>query len=121
MSLEHQIALPPKRSGGLDGRSRNGRRLKQLVQTYSVELGQALTALQRQSIVRAARLTAISEDLQHRHLQGEAIDVDLLVRADSTARRAVRDLGLRPPHELEAARSLRAFMAAKYGSGDTGG
>lgn len=56
----------------------------------------------------------MAEDLQHRQLSGEAIDIDLLVRADSTARRAVRDLGLRPQHELEAARSLRQFMAAKY-------
>jgi hypothetical protein len=90
MSLDHQIALPPKRSGGLDGRSRGARRLKRLVATYSKELGHDLTDLQRQSIVRAARLTVVAEDLQHRQLAGEAIDIDLLVRADSTQQFAQR-------------------------------
>jgi hypothetical protein len=96
-----------RRRKALDGRTRNGRRVKTLTAIYASALGPNLSAVQASDVARAARLMALSEDLQLRRLNGdEAIDVDALVRADSTARRAVRDLGLQPAREAEAARSV---------------
>jgi hypothetical protein len=103
----------------IDFRTRNGRRVKQLTGIYSSALGPGLSDVQRQDVARAARLMAISEDAQLRRLRGESVDLDELVRCDSTGRRAVRDLGLRPPHELEAARTFREYMKQKYGTEGT--
>jgi hypothetical protein len=103
----------------IDFKSRAGRRVKQLTGIYSSALGPGLSDVQRTDVQRAARLMAISEDAQLRRLRGDPVDLDELVRCDSTARRAVRDLGLRPPHELEAARTFQEYMKAKYGEDDS--
>jgi hypothetical protein len=102
----------------LDMRTRNGRRVKALTAAYTEALGSNLSPVQQAAVARAAFLTTIAEDLALQRLRGEPVDIDSLVRADSTARRATRDIGLRPPQELEAAKTFREFMRAKYGEDD---
>ncbi len=80
----------------LDYRSRKGRRVRQLAAAYKQALGGVLSPVQEAGVIRAAMLTAVAEDLQARRLAGEPIAIDDLVRADSTARRAVRDLNIKP-------------------------
>jgi hypothetical protein len=117
MTLEQHPLVPSRRQGGLDGRSRSARRLKRLVASYTSALGGGsnLTELQRQDIVRTAKLALVAEDLADRRLAGEAVDPDLICRTDSTARRARAAIGLREPSEVAAEASLRRFMLNKYG------
>jgi hypothetical protein len=95
----------------LDFRTKKGRRVRHLVSAFKQALGGNLSPVQEAAVIRAAMLTAVAEDLQARRLRGEAIAIDDLVRADSTARRAVRDLNIKPgagpPRETIRERLIR--------------
>ena len=95
----------------IDFRTRHGRQVKALSAAYEQALGGQISEVQRAAVSRAAMLTAIAEDLQARRLSGEPVAIDELVRADSTARRAIRDLGIKPgqaaPRETIRERLIR--------------
>jgi hypothetical protein len=78
----------------VDGRTRAGRRAKELIRQFEVALGEGITDGQRLAIHRAAVLTAVAEDTRMRRLAGEAIPLDDLVRVDRLAAQAVRQLGI---------------------------
>jgi hypothetical protein len=65
------------------------------VVAYSAALGNAANdATQAAAILKAAELTALSEQMRAAALRGEAVDPLALVRIEGAARRAVVDLGL---------------------------
>lgn len=82
----------------VDGRTRAGRRAKELAQSFEAALGGAdsLTDGQRLAIARASVMTAIAEDARLRRLNGEPTNLDDLVRLDRVAAQAVRALGINP-------------------------
>jgi hypothetical protein len=95
----------------LDGRTRLARRAKQLVQAFSGELAGDLSPAKAMQIRRAAELAAIAEHARTRRMAGDAtISLDDIVRLDSAARRAVRDLDL-PAPGARPAESLEAYLA----------
>lgn len=65
------------------------------------------TAVQRQSIGRAAVLCALAEDLGARRLAGQPIPFDHLLRAEGVARRAVRAVLAECPMKPAVPRGLR--------------
>ena len=102
----------------LDGRTTAARRAAALVATFAIELGGELTSMQRIKVENAAALVAISEDASARRLAGDPdIGLDDLVRTASAARRAIRDLGIKPPTERDYV-PLRERWAAEIEDGD---
>jgi hypothetical protein len=84
----------------IDGRTRSGRRARELARQFERALGDDLTDGQRLAIARAATLTAIAEDRRTRALAGEpAVLLDDLVRVERLAAQAVKVLGIKPPKE----------------------
>ena len=108
---------------GLDGRTVNARRVRDLAVTYTAALGgeQVLDALQRELVLKAAQLTVAAEDMRRCSLRGETIDVSDLVKLENLASRAVRALNLgkrdRPapvfdPHSYAARKRAEALENA---------
>jgi hypothetical protein len=80
----------------LDGRTRASKRAKAVARELERAAGPGLTTALRQAIAHAALLRVVAEDLAARRLMGEPIDLNELVKTQSEARRAIRDLKLRP-------------------------
>src|SRR6516225_8329771 len=78
----------------IDGRTRSGRRARELARQFEAAIGGDVTDNQRLAIGRAATLTAVAEDRRMRALAGEPVLLDDLVRVERLAMQAVRNLGL---------------------------
>jgi hypothetical protein len=102
------------RTGGLDGRTFAARRISELAQTYTAALGgtDAVDAMQREMVLKAAQLTVAAEEMRRRSLKGEAVDVASLVKLENLAGRAVKALNLngkrKPPVQ-----DLQSYLASK--------
>jgi hypothetical protein len=106
---------PPTRGGILDGRTRRGRRRRELIKAYSTALGgdAALTDGQRIDVRKAAELTALAEDCRALAMQqgaGGPGAISALVRLESSSARAIRALRLPPPNHAEP--TLSHYLAA---------
>jgi hypothetical protein len=98
MSMQAASAAggPPKRShhkrmltaAQIDGRTRAGVRLRQIVSELSGGL-KNISPVRRAAIERAAMACVIAEDLAARQLAGLPVNMDEVLRADGVARRAV--------------------------------
>jgi hypothetical protein len=99
----------------IDGRTRSGRRARELARQFENALGDSLTDGQRLAIARAATLTAIAEDRRTRALAGEPVLLDDLVRVERLAAQAVKALGIGQRRE-SAAPSLDQYLANKDGA-----
>jgi hypothetical protein len=86
---------------GIDGRSAEARRFKDLVDGFADALGgeAALTEAQRVAVRRAAELTVLSEQTRTRALRGEPVDPLALCRLEGMTARAVRALGIGRPSQ----------------------
>lgn len=105
----------------LGKRSRAGRRAAELMAQFEAALGGDLTATQQLAIERAATLTALTEDAQVRRLAGDrTITLDELVRIDNAARRAVRDLGIKPGAARSTELDLKTYLASLAAADEDG-
>jgi hypothetical protein len=88
----------PTRLAGVDGRSSQSRRRRDLIATYVAALGGAdkVSPTAMNDIVRAADLVAIAEKSRADALRGENVDLSALIRLEGAADRAVRRLGIKP-------------------------
>ena len=105
----------------VDGRTRSGRRARELAKQFEAALGGAdsLTDGQRLAVSRASVMTAIAEDARLRRLSGEPTNLDDLVRLDRVAAQAVRSLGIVTKREPER-ESLSAYLATLPAEGGQG-
>ena|ERR1700704_1717979 len=82
----------------LDGRTRESRRLAELIQMFETELGGqlgGLTPTMRLQVERAAALATYAENFRMRALSGdETATVNDLVRLDRLVSDTMRELGL---------------------------
>src|SRR5262249_4284809 len=101
--------------GHLDRRTRASRRAAALAEAFAAEIGGQLTDSLRIRIESAAALSVIAEDVQTRRLAGDSsVSLDDLVRAVSAARRALRDIGIRPNAKREQlGPTLAEYIASK--------
>jgi hypothetical protein len=101
--------------GHLDRRTRASRRAAVLAQAFAAEIGGQITDSLRIRIETAAALSVIAEDAQTRRLAGDSsVSLDDLVRAVSAARRALRDIGIRPNAKREQlGPTLAEYIASK--------
>jgi hypothetical protein len=109
--------------GHLDRRTRASRRAAALAEAFAAEIGGSITDSLRIRIETAAALSVIAEDAQTRRLAGDSsVSLDDLVRAVSAARRALRDIGIRPPAKREQlGPTLAQYIASKRNSSGAGG
>jgi hypothetical protein len=102
MLAESTTDMPVKRRrhapviGRIDHRTKQGRRVAQLIEHFTSYFGGAdkLTPVQRMNIARAAELTALSEAARGAALRAPIFDIENLTRLESTADRAIRRLAL---------------------------
>jgi hypothetical protein len=82
---------------GIDGRSAEARRYKDLAMAYADDCGGAagLTEAQRALVRTAAMLTIQSESQQAAMLRGEAIDDEQMTRVANSLSRTLHRLGLK--------------------------
>jgi hypothetical protein len=101
--------------GHLDRRTRASRRAALLADAFAAEIGGQITDSLRIRIETAAALSVIAEDAQTRRLAGDSsVSLDDLVRAVSAARRALRDIGIRPNTKREQlGPTLAEYIASK--------
>ncbi len=76
-------------AAGIDGRSHNARRFRDLVRSHEVSLGGNLSEVDMALVRTAAALTLKSEQLQADLAAGRDVDSDALIRLASTSRRAL--------------------------------
>jgi hypothetical protein len=93
----------------LDGRTRLARRVKQLTKAYLAALPGPASPVQVAQVRRAAEMTALAEHARSKRMAGDEVSWDDVVRLDSAARRAVRDLKL--PAEPEVRESMTEYLA----------
>jgi hypothetical protein len=97
------ITNRPTRLDGVDGRSAEGRRRRDLIEGYVAALGgpEKVTAAAMLDVKRAAELVQIAERKRADALRGADIDLGQLIRLEGAVDRAVRRLGIGPGTETE--------------------
>jgi hypothetical protein len=114
MSDTSQIEMRSSGIAGLDGRTVNARRVRDLAVTYTAAVGgtAAVDAMQRELILKAAQLNVAAEDMRRRSLKGEAVDIASLVKLENLAGRAVRALNLGAKRKAPT-QDLHSYLASK--------
>jgi hypothetical protein len=107
-----------KRSmAGVDGRSSSARRFRDLVESFSAELGgmDCLSEAEKALVRQAASLAMRAEQLQGAIVRGESVNPDELIRLTNTARRTLASIKRHEPaHDGMAA--IRALAEAAGGA-----
>jgi hypothetical protein len=96
---------------GVDGRSHQARRFRDLVQAYGQEFSVA-SELDRGLIRQAAMLALKSEQLQAAIVRGEDVDADTITKLAGQQRRALADLRRRATATAPAPISILDHLAA---------
>ena len=97
----------------VDGRTRWGRRIRDLCEVFAQRLGgwDVLNDMELAAVKRAAELMTLAEQARANALQGCHIDPDMLIRLQGAADRAVRRLDIKAGKP--APLSLAAYLASK--------
>jgi hypothetical protein len=98
---------------GVDGRSSDARRRRDLITTYTDALGGAdkVSAAMVNDVVRAVDLVIIAEQARAKALRGA--DLGDLTRLEGAADRAVRRLGIKPGANAPKPMSILEYAAKK--------
>ena len=100
---------------GVDGRSRGGRRYRDLMRGYAAELGglEKVSEPQRALCSQAATMTIQLEALQGQVVAGGAVDPEQLVRTANAQLRTLEALGLRKGNgrPADGASALHTYLA----------
>jgi hypothetical protein len=114
--LRSRVTNGSKLVAGLDGRSAQARRYRDLIISYSDDLGGAdrITEAQRTLIGQAATLQIQSERVQAAVLRGEQINLEQLTRLANASTRILSRLGLKRERR-DATLDLAAYLAANAG------
>jgi hypothetical protein len=110
-----KITNQPARLAGIDGRSSDARRRRDLIMTYTDALGGAdkVSAATVNDIVRAVDLVIIDEQARAKALRGADVDLGDLTRLEGAADRAVRRLGIKPGANAPKPMTIAEYLAAK--------
>ena len=102
---------------GLDGRSAEARRFRDLVISYADDLGgpDRITQAQRTLITQAATLTVQAERIQASVLKGENVNTNQLTRLSNSVVRILSRLGIRRERRDEGP-DLASYLAANHGA-----
>jgi hypothetical protein len=103
---------------GIDGRSPNARRFRDICANYEAEAGGSITEVERDLIRQAAGLTLRAEQMQAAIVRGEPVSNDELVRISSTARRLLESIRSKADKRKPAGPDLASYLAATYPKAD---
>jgi hypothetical protein len=115
-----RITNRPTLLAGVDGRSSQSRRRRDLIRGYVSALGgpDKVSPTAMNDVVRAADLVAIAEKSRADALRGGTVDLSALIRLEGAADRAVRRLSLPQSGKSPAANGQAALfdhLAKNYG------
>ena len=96
----------PKRLKMVDLRASWARRHKELATAFATDLGADLTEADRSVIDFAATVAIEAERIKARQLNGEAIDLDALVRLANALTRVRKELGAKAASAKQSARPI---------------
>jgi hypothetical protein len=113
--LRSRVTNGSKLVAGLDGRSAEARRYRDLVISYADDLGGAdkITEAQRTLIGQVATLQIQSERVQATVLRGEQVNLEQLTRLANASTRILSRLGLKRERS-DATPDLAAYLAANH-------
>jgi hypothetical protein len=113
--LRSRVTNGSKLVVGLDGRSAEARRYRDLVIGYADDLGGAdrITEAQRALIGQVATLQIQSERVQAAVLRGEQVNLEQLTRLANASTRILSRLGLKRERS-DATPDLAAYLAANH-------
>jgi hypothetical protein len=96
-TVRSRVTNGAKMIAGVDGRSADARRYRDLAMSFADDAGGAdsLTEAQRALVAQAAALTIQSERLQGAMIRGEAVDVEQQTRVANSLARTLSRLGIR--------------------------
>ena len=101
--------------GGIDGRALTARRFRDLIQTFSADLGGpgVISEGQMQLVRRAAALSIMAESIEADLARGLDFDVNTYGQVTDRLRRVVETLGLRR-QARDVTPSLDRYLAAAH-------
>jgi len=110
-----RITNRPTKLAGIDNRSTDGRRRRDLIRCYVSALGgpDKISPATMNDVTRAADLVALAEKKRAEGLRGVDIDLSDLIRLEGAADRAVRRLAIKPGQK-PAGPTLQEYLAARY-------
>jgi hypothetical protein len=99
---------------GIDGRTREARRFRDLFESFAESLGGAavLTEAERALVRNAASLTVQSEKMQAAVASGHDVDLEQMTRVSNAAVRVMRALGAKA--KPRARPTVRDNIAARF-------
>jgi hypothetical protein len=122
-SRPRRRSIPRTSSGlelprGVDYRTIDGRRFRDLYAAYAAELGAPLSEPEKAIVRQAVALQMQAEAMQQQILQGESVDPDQLIRLSGTSKRLLSIIASRTGQRQAASGHdpLAAHIAAKYGN-----
>jgi hypothetical protein len=99
---------------GIDGRSAEARRYRDLVEGFVADFGSQKPGERELALIRqAAALTVQTEALQVKIVRGEDLDLEQLTRLTNVLTRTLKELGLRKRRAERP--SLAAYLASING------
>jgi hypothetical protein len=102
-----------------DGRSQYAKRFRRLVQSFAEELGGVPSQEDAALIRQTAHLVLTGEQMQAASINGEAVDLDGLIRINSETRRNLGTLKARATKTKPAAgQALQDYLASQYATPD---
>jgi hypothetical protein len=100
-------------AAGIDGRSHNARRFRDLVRAHEASLGGNLSEVDMCLVRTAAALTLRSEQLQADLAAGKDVDSDALIRLASTSRRSLAAVSAKAIANKPATMTLQDHLAMR--------
>jgi hypothetical protein len=97
---------------GLDRRTKEARRLAEIVSELEAALPAPVDPLSARKIIRLAELLLIGETIRHKAIAGRKADLDRLVKIENSAARLSRELGLDEPRK-PAAPKIDDYLKAR--------
>jgi len=100
---------------GVDGRSAESRRFRDLTEGFAADFGSTPPGEREMALIRqAAAVTVQAEAMQAAILRGEAVDPDQLVRLTNIQTRTLKELAAGKRRAQKSAPTLREYLAGKH-------
>jgi hypothetical protein len=118
LKLRSRVTNGSKMIAGVDGRSADARRYRDLAMSFADDLGGAavLTEAQRALVFQAAALVVQSEALNGAMIRGESVDVEQQTRVANALGRTLNRLGIRK--RPSPAPTIAQYLAARKADRD---